>query len=112
MQLLQNANCNLQIDGFFVNKSFMFRSTSTCNAVMEAGKKMNSPVMIQVSNGGGAYFAGKSTKDPNAAAAGAVYIIPDDTVAAVAAQTLAVGALGAAGAASFVGSAVLGKLTA
>ena len=47
-----------------------------------------------------------------AAAAGAVYLIPDDTVASVAAQTLAVGALGAAGAASFVGSAVLGKLTA
>ena len=47
-----------------------------------------------------------------AGAAGAVYLIPDDTVTAVAAQTLAVGALGAAGAASFVGSAVLGKLTA
>ena len=50
----------------------LLRSTSTCNAVMEAGKKYNSPVMIQVSNGGGSYFAGKSTKDPNAAAAGAV----------------------------------------
>ncbi len=39
---------------------------------MEAAKKFNSPVMIQVSNGGGAFFAGKSCKDPNAAAAGAV----------------------------------------
>lgn len=47
-----------------------------------------------------------------AAAAGAVYLIPDDTVVEVAAQTLAVGALGAAAGASLVGSAVLGKLTA
>lgn len=47
-------------------------SSSTCNAVLEAAKVNNSPVMIQVSNGGGAFFAGKSTKDPNAAAAGAV----------------------------------------
>mmetsp|Transcript_36376 Transcript_36376/g.79587 ORF Transcript_36376/g.79587 Transcript_36376/m.79587 type:complete len:194 (+) Transcript_36376:94-675(+) len=47
-----------------------------------------------------------------AAAAGAVYLIPDDTVVEVATQTLAVGALGAAAGASFVGSAVLGKLTA
>ena len=39
---------------------------------MEAAKKKNSPVIIQVSNGGGAFFAGKSTKDPNACAAGAV----------------------------------------
>jgi len=46
-----------------------------------------------------------------AAAAGAVVVIPDDTVVQVATQTLAVGALGAAGAASLVGSAILGKLT-
>ena len=39
---------------------------------MEAAKTYNSPVMIQVSNGGGAFFAGKSVKDPNAQAAGAV----------------------------------------
>lgn len=45
-----------------------------------------------------------------AAAAGAVVVIPDDTIVEVAAQTLAVGALGAAGAASLVGSAVLGKI--
>jgi hypothetical protein len=45
-----------------------------------------------------------------AAAAGAVVIIPDDTVVQVATQTLAVGALGAAGAASLVGSAILGKI--
>mmetsp|Transcript_4145 Transcript_4145/g.6069 ORF Transcript_4145/g.6069 Transcript_4145/m.6069 type:complete len:193 (+) Transcript_4145:81-659(+) len=45
------------------------------------------------------------------AAAGAVITIPDDTVLEVAAQTLAVGALGAAGVASLAGSAILGKIT-
>jgi fructose-bisphosphate aldolase class II len=39
---------------------------------MEAASKSNSPVMIQVSNGGGAFFTGKSIKDKNAAAAGSV----------------------------------------
>ena len=70
------CNCNYDWIEFIFYTSFdkcfmLLRSTSTCNAVMEAGKKYNSPVMIQVSNGGGSYFAGKSTKDPNAAAAGA-----------------------------------------
>ncbi len=45
-----------------------------------------------------------------AAAAGAVVVIPDDTMLEVAGQTLAVGALGAAGAASLIGSAILGKI--
>lgn len=45
-----------------------------------------------------------------AAAAGVVVVVPDDTILEVAGQTLAVGALGAAGAASLVGSAILGKL--
>jgi len=52
--------------------AFNCTSSSVCNAVMEAAKKFNSPVMIQVSNGGGAFFAGKSCKDANAAAAGSV----------------------------------------
>jgi len=39
---------------------------------MEAAKKSKSPVIIQVSNGGGAFYAGKAVKDPNAAAAGSV----------------------------------------
>lgn len=47
-------------------------SSSTCNAALEAAKKNNSPVMIQVSNGGGKFFVGKDIKDPNAAAAGSV----------------------------------------
>ena len=45
-----------------------------------------------------------------AGAVGAVVVIPDDTVVEVATQTLAVGVLGAAGVASFAGSAILSKL--
>lgn len=47
-------------------------SSSTANAVLEAAKKFNSPVMIQVSNGGGKFLVGKSISDANAAAAGSV----------------------------------------
>jgi len=47
-------------------------SSSTCNAVLEAARKFNSPVMIQVSNGGGSFVAGKGVKDPNSAAIGSV----------------------------------------
>lgn len=46
-----------------------------------------------------------------AAAGGAVVVIPDDSIVSIAAQTLAVGGLGAAGAAALVGSSILGKLT-
>lgn len=45
-----------------------------------------------------------------AGAAGAVVVIPDDTILQVAEQTLAVGVLGAAGAAALVGSSILGKV--
>jgi hypothetical protein len=46
-----------------------------------------------------------------AGAAGAVVLIPDDTVLEIAAQTAAVGVLGvAAPAASFIGAAILNKL--
>jgi hypothetical protein len=45
-------------------------------------------------------------------AAGAVAVIPDDTVANVAVQTLAVGVLGVAvPGASFIGAAILGQVT-
>jgi fructose-bisphosphate aldolase class II len=47
-------------------------SSSSANACLEAAAKNNSPVMIQVSNGGGSFICGKSVKDPNAAAAGSV----------------------------------------
>jgi len=47
-------------------------SSSTANACLEAAKKNNSPIMIQVSNGGGAFYVGKSIKDANNAAIGSV----------------------------------------
>lgn len=39
---------------------------------MEAARKAKSPVIIQVSNGGGAFLCGKGIKDANAAVAGSV----------------------------------------
>lgn len=49
-------------------------SSSSCNAVLEAARKAKSPVIIQVSNGGGAFVAGKGLgKDVvNAAVVGSV----------------------------------------
>jgi fructose-bisphosphate aldolase, class II len=43
--------------------------TDSVNAVMEAAKAVNSPVIIQFSNGGGIFFAGKSLKNDNEAIA-------------------------------------------
>lgn len=43
--------------------------TNTVNAVLETAKLMNSPVIIQFSNGGGQFYAGKSLKLPNDQAA-------------------------------------------
>jgi fructose-bisphosphate aldolase, class II len=40
-------------------------SSSTVNAVLEAAKAVNSPVMIQYSNGGAAFFAGKGLSNDN-----------------------------------------------
>ncbi|AEA44356.1 class II fructose-bisphosphate aldolase [Fluviicola taffensis] len=49
-------------------------STSTVNAVMETAAKMNAPVIIQFSNGGAHFFAGKtlSNKDEQAAILGGI----------------------------------------
>jgi fructose-bisphosphate aldolase, class II len=48
--------------------------TNSVNAVMETAKAVNSPVIIQFSNGGGHFFAGKSLKlaDEKAAIMGSV----------------------------------------
>ncbi len=48
--------------------------TNSINAVLEAARKVNSPVMIQFSNGGSSFYAGKglSNDDQQAAIAGAV----------------------------------------
>lgn len=49
-------------------------NTSTVNAVMETAAKLNSPVIIQFSNGGAQFFAGKglSNESEKSAIAGAV----------------------------------------
>lgn len=49
-------------------------STSTVNAVMETAAKLKSPVIIQFSNGGAHFFAGKglNNKDERAAIAGGI----------------------------------------
>ncbi|PHS33787.1 MAG: class II fructose-bisphosphate aldolase [Sulfurovum sp.] len=47
-------------------------STSSINAVLEAAKKVNSPVIVQFSNGGAAYYAGKGLPSNEAAILGAV----------------------------------------
>lgn len=48
--------------------------TNSVNAVLETAKKVNSPVIIQFSNGGGIFYAGKSLSNANqqAAIAGSV----------------------------------------
>lgn len=46
--------------------------TDSANAVMEAAAKVNSPVIIQFSNGGAGFFAGKGLKAENAATLGAI----------------------------------------
>lgn len=43
--------------------------SDSANAVMEAAKDVNSPVIIQFSNGGGAFYAGKGLSNENEAAA-------------------------------------------
>jgi len=47
-------------------------SSATANACLEAAAKNNSPVMIQVSNGGGKFMVGKSISEASAATAGSV----------------------------------------
>ena len=48
--------------------------TDSINAILEAAAKVNSPVIVQFSNGGASYYAGKglSNKDEKAAIAGAI----------------------------------------
>ena len=46
--------------------------TDSVNAVMEAAKQANSPIMVQFSNGGAIFYAGKSLSTSEAAVAGAV----------------------------------------
>mmetsp|Transcript_94726 Transcript_94726/g.277060 ORF Transcript_94726/g.277060 Transcript_94726/m.277060 type:complete len:361 (+) Transcript_94726:92-1174(+) len=47
-------------DNNFAIPAFNCTSTSSVNSVLEAGKELGRPVMIQFSEGGSAFFAGKS----------------------------------------------------
>merc|ERR1711981_163648 len=49
--------------------AFNCTSTSTINAVLQAARDIQSPVMIQFSNGGGAFLAGKGIKNDKQKAA-------------------------------------------
>jgi len=46
--------------------------TNSINSVLEAASKVNSPVIIQFSNGGASFYAGKGLKSPKAAILGAI----------------------------------------
>jgi len=46
--------------------------TDSINAVLEAASKVNSPVIIQFSNGGASFYAGKGCKAENSAVLGAI----------------------------------------
>jgi len=64
----------------FAIPAFNCTGSSTCNAVLEAGAKIGRPVMIQFSEGGSAFFAGKGLSNDKKAAsilgacAGAHYV--------------------------------------
>jgi fructose-bisphosphate aldolase class II len=47
-------------------------STTSVNAVLESAKNVNSPVVVQFSNGGGAYYAGKGLPSDVAAILGTI----------------------------------------
>ena len=54
---------------FLFSPAFNCTSTSTINAVLEAARSVNSPVIIQFSNGGAAFLAGKGIKNTKEKAA-------------------------------------------
>jgi len=54
------ALLNFAKENKFAIPSFNCTSTSSVNSVLEAGKKLGRPVMVQFSEGGAAFFAGKS----------------------------------------------------
>jgi len=47
-------------------------STTSINAVLEAAKNVSSPVIVQFSNGGGAYYGGKGLPSAEAAVLGSI----------------------------------------
>lgn len=59
LKLMQHAR-----DNGYAIPAFNCTSSSSANAVLEAGRANNAPIMIQVSNGGGSFMAGKGLKVP------------------------------------------------
>jgi len=59
-------------DGGFALPAVNVVSTTSVNAVLEAAKNVNSPVIVQFSNGGGAYYAGKGLPSVEAAVLGTI----------------------------------------
>ena len=53
----------------FIFPAFNCTSTSTINAILQAARDINSPVIIQFSNGGAAFLAGKGIKNTGEKAA-------------------------------------------
>lgn len=58
----------------FGTLTYIYVINSTINAALEAARDINSPIIIQFSNGGAAYIAGKglSNKNQEASIIGAV----------------------------------------
>jgi len=67
LKLLEHARTN----GYAI-PAVNCTSSSSVNSCLEAARKYNSPIIIQVSNGGGAFYCGKSIKDKNNASIGSV----------------------------------------
>ncbi|HIP19155.1 MAG TPA: class II fructose-bisphosphate aldolase [Sulfurovum sp.] len=68
---LQNLFSIAKAEGFAL-PAVNVVSTSSINAVLESAKKVNSPVVIQFSNGGGAFYAGKGLPSDEAAILGSI----------------------------------------
>lgn len=67
MRIMQHAK-----DNGYALPAVNVTSSSTANAALEAARNNNSPIVIQVSNGGGKFFAGKACKAKNADVIGSV----------------------------------------
>ena len=74
-EIFRNAKANQ-----FALPAVNATGTDTVNAIMEAARAVNSPVIVQFSNGGGIFYAGKSLSNTNesvaikGAVAGAMHI--------------------------------------
>ena len=63
-ELMQHAN-----DHHYALPAVNVVGTNSLNAVLETAAKVNSPVIVQFSNGGGVFYAGKSVSNDNQQAA-------------------------------------------